>query len=140
LATCFGRKRPSSGQLRTILRYSKNSAQWDPISFTLKLDRPKHVAKYNLIVIIASCLDVCCVLTAHNILYKFDNTQGDGLFKNACNICLWPLLEQYLTLRGKKAYLASHVCLISNFRRVLNIVCILLGNPGPGINTTSSSH
>ena len=40
----------------------------------------KHVAKYNLIVIIASCLDVCCVLTVHNILYKFkfDNTQQDG--------------------------------------------------------------
>ena len=33
--------------------------------------RPKLVAKYNLIVIIASCLDVCCVLTVHNILYKF---------------------------------------------------------------------
>jgi len=32
--------------------------------------RPKHVAKYNLTVIIASCLDVCRVLTAHNILYK----------------------------------------------------------------------
>jgi len=31
--------------------------------------RPKHVAKYNLIVIIASCLDVCCVLTVHNTLY-----------------------------------------------------------------------
>ena len=31
LATCFGRKRPSSGQLRTILRYSKISTQWDPI-------------------------------------------------------------------------------------------------------------
>ena len=30
--------------------------------------RPKHVVKYNLIVIIASCLDVCCVLTVHNIL------------------------------------------------------------------------
>ena len=41
--------------------------------------RPKHVAKYNLIVIIASCLDVCCVLKVHNILYKFDNTQRDGL-------------------------------------------------------------
>jgi len=34
--------------------------------------RPKHVAKYNLIVIIASCLNVCCVLTVQNILYKFD--------------------------------------------------------------------
>jgi len=33
--------------------------------------RPKHVAKYNLLVIIASCLDVCCVLTVHNTLYKY---------------------------------------------------------------------
>ena len=32
--------------------------------------RPKPVAKYNLIVIIASCLYVCCVLTVHNKLYK----------------------------------------------------------------------
>jgi len=30
----------------------------------------KNLAKYNLIVIIASCLEVCCVLTVHNILYK----------------------------------------------------------------------
>jgi len=39
--------------------------------------RPKHVAKYNLIVIIAPCLDVCCVLAVHitQILYK----QQDGL-------------------------------------------------------------
>ena len=41
--------------------------------------RPKHVAKYNLIVISASCLDVCCVLTVGNTLYKFDNIQRDGL-------------------------------------------------------------
>ena len=40
--------------------------------------RPKLVAKYNLIVT-ASCLDVVCVLTVHNILYKFDNTHRDGL-------------------------------------------------------------
>jgi len=33
LATCFGCKRPSSGQLRTTLIYSKNSTQWDPIPF-----------------------------------------------------------------------------------------------------------
>jgi len=32
--------------------------------------RPKHVAKYNLIAIIASYLSICCVLTVHNILYK----------------------------------------------------------------------
>jgi len=25
--------------------------------------------------------DVCCVLTVHNMLHKFDNTQGDGLKK-----------------------------------------------------------
>ena len=45
--------------------------------------RPKHVAKYSLIVITSSCLDrrVCCVLTLRNILYKFDNTQQDGLSK-----------------------------------------------------------
>ena len=66
--------------------------KWDPIEcyFLLYLNivlnwpedgrlRPKYVAKYNLIVIIASCLDICCVLTVHNILYKFDNTQWDGL-------------------------------------------------------------
>ena len=28
-------------------------------------------AKHNLIVIIASCLDVCCVLTVHNILHSY---------------------------------------------------------------------
>ena len=39
LATCFGSKRPSSDQLRTILRHSKNSTQWDPILFTLELDK-----------------------------------------------------------------------------------------------------
>ena len=29
----------------------------------------KHVAKYNLIVITVSCLDVLCVLTVHNTLH-----------------------------------------------------------------------
>ena len=42
---------------------------------------PKHVAKYNLIVIIASCHDVRCVLTVRNTLYKYDNTQRDGISK-----------------------------------------------------------
>ena len=37
LATCFGRDRPSSGQLRTILKYSKDSTQRDPISFMLNV-------------------------------------------------------------------------------------------------------
>ena len=31
------------------------------------------MAKYNLIVIIASCLDVCCVLTVRNILHKSED-------------------------------------------------------------------
>ena len=56
LATCFRHKRPSSGQL--IRNWPEDGRL-----------RPKHVAKYNLIVIIASCLDVCCVLTVHNVLY-----------------------------------------------------------------------
>jgi len=53
--------------------------------------RPKHVAKYNLIVIIAPCLNICSVLTVHDILHKFDNTQRDGaslslsLKKKKCN-------------------------------------------------------
>jgi len=33
--------------------------------------RPKHVAKYNLIEIIETCLDACSVLTVLYILYKF---------------------------------------------------------------------
>jgi len=37
---------------------------------------PRHEAKYNLIVIIASCLDVCCVLTVYNILYISDIHNG----------------------------------------------------------------
>ena len=40
---------------------------------------PVNVTKYNLIVITASGLDVFCVLTVHNILYKFDNTERDDL-------------------------------------------------------------
>ena len=43
--------------------------------------QPKHVAKYNLIVIIASCLDVCCVLTVQNILYKSDIHNGMACLK-----------------------------------------------------------
>jgi len=35
--------------------------------------RPKHVTKYHLIVIIASCLDVSYVLTVPNTLYKSDS-------------------------------------------------------------------
>ena len=45
--------------LNTVLSWPENG--WS---------RLKHVAKYNLIVIIASCLDVYCVLTVCNILYN----------------------------------------------------------------------
>jgi len=88
LATCFGHNWPSSDQLRTVLRYSKNS-----ILFLLYLNivlswpedgrlRLKHVARYHLIVIIASCLDACCLLMVHNILYKFDIHNGMASLKN----------------------------------------------------------
>ena len=101
LATCFGRKRPSSGPLRTILRYSNNNNNNNNILLYLNSVhngpedgrlRPKHLAKYNLIVIIASCLDVCCVLTVNNILHKFDNTQRDGLKEKInCQFHNYPL-------------------------------------------------
>jgi len=35
-----------------------------------------YVARYILIVIIASCLDICYVLTVHNILNNFDIYNG----------------------------------------------------------------
>jgi len=35
-ATCFDRKRSSSGQKRTFLRHNKMSTQLDPILFTVK--------------------------------------------------------------------------------------------------------
>ena len=75
MGTCFGYKRSSSGQLRRILRYSNIVLNWPEVGRL----RPKYLTKFNLIVIIASYLDICCVLTVHNILYKFDNTQRDGL-------------------------------------------------------------
>jgi len=58
--------------------------------------RPKHVAKYSLIVINASCLDVCCVLTVHGILYKFDNTQWGGL-----SLCLKKKMFDLIMAREK---------------------------------------
>jgi hypothetical protein len=52
--------------------YTRHTLRQDAIiTITLYLaTRPKHVAKYHLILIIASCLDVCCLLTVHNLLYK----------------------------------------------------------------------
>jgi len=58
--------------------------KWDPIEWyfycTLIVvlswpedgrSRPKHVTKYHLTVVIASCLDVRCVLTVHNIMNRY---------------------------------------------------------------------
>jgi len=70
LATCLGRYRPSSGHLRsTVLTYLNIVLSWPEHGRSW----PKHVAKYYLIVIIASYFDVCFVLTVHNILYKLQN-------------------------------------------------------------------
>ena len=52
--------------------------------------RPKHVAKYHLIVIIASCLDVGCVLTVYNTLYKFDIHNGMASLKPFWVAKTWP--------------------------------------------------
>ena len=49
-----------------LLLYLNNVISW-PEDGRL---RPKHVTKYNLTTIIATCLDVCCVLTVRNILYR----------------------------------------------------------------------
>ena len=54
--------------MSTILLYLSIVLSW-PEAVRL---RPKHVVKYNLIVIIASSLDVCGVLTVHNVLYKLE--------------------------------------------------------------------
>ena len=63
--------------MSTILLYLNIVLSW-PEDGRL---RPKHVAKHNLIVIIASCLDVCCVLTVHNILHKSDIHNGMASLK-----------------------------------------------------------
>jgi len=62
-------------QWPAIFRPTKNNIKVQYLNIVLSWpedgrSRPKHVAKYNLILIIASCLDVCCVLTVHNILYN----------------------------------------------------------------------
>ena len=76
LAKCFGRKRPSSGELKTILRYSKNTTQWDPISFTLKLDKiwnfllmikaTSNVADINQCPRLQILLLFCALLVSHS--------------------------------------------------------------------------
>jgi len=62
--------------------------------------RPKHVAKYNLIVIIATCLDVCCVLTVRNVLFRFDNTQRDGISLSKKNLLKFPSLHAKLCINS----------------------------------------
>jgi len=52
--------------LSTILLYLNIVLNW-PEDGRL---RPKNVTKYNLTLIIASFLGVCCVLTVHNILHN----------------------------------------------------------------------
>jgi len=61
LATCYGRDRPSSGQLRTRIKVQPLSTLF---YYTLIVvlswpedgrSRPKHVVKYNVIVINVSC-------------------------------------------------------------------------------------
>jgi len=57
IATCFDRKRPSSGQYRTFLRYNKVSTQWDPISFTVRVKITcDEILIYNLNGSITMCL------------------------------------------------------------------------------------
>ena len=80
LATIFGRKRPSSSELRTVLMYSRDSTQWDPSSITLNLSfnvvinwpangwtRPKLAANYYLTIIIPSCVHTCCIMKVRDI-------------------------------------------------------------------------
>ena len=58
--------------------------------------RSKHVAKYNLIIIIASCLDVCCVLTVQNILYKFDMHNGIASLKKKTIRCVAKIVNRFI--------------------------------------------
>ena len=80
MATFFGRKRPSSSELRTVLMYSRDSTQLDPTSITLNLSsnvvinwpadghtRPKLAAKYYLTIIIPSCVHTCCIMKVRDI-------------------------------------------------------------------------
>ena len=62
--------------------------------------RPKQVAKYNLTVIIASCLDACCVLTVHNILYKFEEMSYEvGWWMKMAQVYIRHRVLVFITLR-----------------------------------------
>ena len=114
LATCFCRDRPSSDQLRTMLRcstiYPNVVLRWPEDCRS----RPKHVAKYNQIVIIVSCFDVCCVLTVHIILYKFEiftvHTTSQTLASSLSNkdsMVSSSLLPQFFTLLFRASLLRA---------------------------------
>ena len=81
--------------------------------------RPKHVANHNLIVIIASCLDVFCVLTVHNILYKYDIRNG------MASLCL----TLSLSLKKKKGLSACRNFIVSHEQRNAPITFLLSLRP-----------
>ena len=66
--------------LMSTLLYLNTVLNW-PVDGRLL---PKYIAKYNLIVIIASCLNVCCVLTVQNILYRRCVAHGYSTSSNLC--------------------------------------------------------
>jgi len=47
MATCFDRKTVIFRPTENILRYNKVSAEWDPISFTVKLKITYEILIYN---------------------------------------------------------------------------------------------
>ena len=70
MATCFGRKRSSSGQQKTLLRCNKVSTQWDPISFTVKLQ--ELMSKWVILTFAVNEMESHWVLTLlciKNVLY-----------------------------------------------------------------------
>ena len=72
LATCFGRDRPSSGQQSK----KKLACRWPDTAETCSQISPN--CNYCIL------FDVCCVLTVHNVLYRFYNTQRNGLSQMYC--------------------------------------------------------
>jgi len=74
--------------------------------------------------------DVCCVLTVHNILYRFDNKQRDGLSKKkVCSLLCCLVLDKH---KGRTVLFCVDEkqswwhCLISDFRHGANEICALL--------------
>jgi len=110
LATCFGRDRPSSGQLRTIFSYSKNNSQWDPISFTLNfveiwkfLPKIKTVkqcgkmVKLNLHALYSDLIVVCTLIVLCICQHQ------DGIRRRIT-------VDRYFAYCVSCVYLGSHSC------------------------------